>query len=701
MRLFLCEKPSQAGDIARVLGATQRGEGCLRGNGVSVTWCIGHLLETAAPGDYCEAWKRWSLQQLPMLPAQWRLVVKPSTRGQLAVVKKLLAQASELVIATDADREGEMIAREVLDYCSFRGSIKRLWLSALNEASIRKALSQLRPESETRPLYFSALGRTRADWLMGMNLSRLFTLLGQQAGHDGVLSIGRVQTPTLKLVVDRERLIKNFVPVPYWEVRVQLAAHETTFWAGWLAPEEACDEAGRCLSRAIAEQVAQAIQAVGMAQVQSAQTKRMQEPPPLLFELAELQKTCSARLGLGAQQTLDVAQALYEKHKATSYPRVDCGYLPQSMHSEAPSVLAALVKTDASLASLVQQVNPAQCSRAFNDSKITAHHGIIPTEEPANLSAMSETERAVYDLIRRRYLMQFLPDFQYDQTTVLLESAGHQLKASGRKIIHPGWKIALPKAGSKNPLSATHEGNVNHSSNGQGQPSDTKDPQKDQPLPELTQGMSCQVQNTVLKDCQTKPPALYTEGTLIDAMKNIARLVTDPRLKAKLKETTGIGTNATRAAIIKGLLDKGLLLKNKQALTASEAAHSLIDAVPQAVSDPGTTALWEQALEMIEAGTLTLDDFVQKQANWLSKLIEKSKGTTLALPVESGPLCPLCGAATRKRSSKNGAFWGCSQYPDCKGIVAIEGKHTKTAKSHSPGKTRKTSSGTRRKKAAG
>jgi len=697
MRLFLCEKPSQAGDIARVLGATQRGEGCLRGNDVSVTWCIGHLLETAAPGDYCEAWKRWSLQQLPMLPAQWQWVVKPSTRGQFAVVKKLLAQASELVIATDADREGEMIAREVLDYCGFRGSIKRLWLSALNEASIRKALSQLRAESETRPLYFSALGRTRADWLMGMNLSRLFTLLGQQAGHDGVLSIGRVQTPTLKLVVDRERTIKNFVPVPYWEVRVQLAAHETTFWAAWLAPEEAVDEAGRCLSRAIAEQAAQAIQQAGMAQVQSAQTKRMQEAPPLLFELAELQKTCSARLGLGAQQTLDVAQALYEKHKATSYPRVDCGYLPQSMHSEAPSVLAALVKTDASLAPLVQQVNPAQCSRAFNDSKITAHHGIIPTTEAVSLAAMSETERAVYDLIRRRYLMQFLPDFQYDQTTVLLESAGHALKASGRKIIHPGWKIALPKAANRTNELAD---NASQPNNRQAKP-DEPEAQKDQTLPELTQGMQCPVQNTVLKDCQTKPPALYTEGTLIDAMKNIARLVTDPRLKAKLKETTGIGTNATRAAIIKGLLDKGLLIKTKQALTASQTAHSLIDAVPKAVSDPGTTALWEQALQMIEAGGLSLEDFVQKQAHWLTQLIEKSKGIALNLPIESGPPCPLCGAATRKRHSKNGAFWGCSQYPDCKGIVAIADKTTKSTKPNPSGKSRKSSGSARRKKAAG
>ncbi|WP_033874207.1 DNA topoisomerase, partial [Pseudomonas aeruginosa] len=237
MRLFLCEKPSQGKDIGRILGATQRGEGCLNGSGVTVTWCIGHLVEAAAPEVYDAALKRWSLEQLPIIPQQWRVEVKPKTATQFKVVKALLAKATHLVIATDADREGELIAREIIDLCGYRGPIERLWLSALNDASIRTALAKLRPSAETLPMYYSALARSRADWLVGMNLSRLFTVLGRQAGYDGVLSVGRVQTPTLKLVVDRDREIAAFVSVPYWAIDVSLSAGGQTFTAQWVAPD--------------------------------------------------------------------------------------------------------------------------------------------------------------------------------------------------------------------------------------------------------------------------------------------------------------------------------------------------------------------------------------------------------------------------------------------------------------------------------
>ncbi len=247
MRLFLCEKPSQGKDIGRILGATQRGEGCLNGSGVTVTWCIGHLVEAAAPEVYDAALKRWSLEQLPIIPQQWRVEVKPQTATQFKVVKTLLAKATHLVIATDADREGELIAREIIDLCGYRGPIARLWLSALNDASIRTALAKLRPSAETLPMYYSALARSRADWLVGMNLSRLFTVLGRQAGYDGVLSVGRVQTPTLKLVVDRDREIAAFVSVPYWAIDVSLSAGGQTFTAQWVPPKACTDDAGQCL----------------------------------------------------------------------------------------------------------------------------------------------------------------------------------------------------------------------------------------------------------------------------------------------------------------------------------------------------------------------------------------------------------------------------------------------------------------------
>lgn len=290
MRLFLCEKPSQGKDIGRILGATQRGEGCLNGSGVTVTWCIGHLVEAAAPEVYDAALKRWSLEQLPIIPQHWRVEVKPKTATQFKVVKALLAKATQLVIATDADREGELIAREIIDLCGYRGPIERLWLSALNDASIRAALGKLRPSAETLPMYYSALARSRADWLVGMNLSRLFTVLGRQAGYDGVLSVGRVQTPTLKLVVDRDREITAFVSVPYWAIDVSLSAGGQTFAAQWVPPKACTDDAGRCLQQPIAQHAAQQIRAADSAQVVAVETERVREGPPLPFDLGTLQE---------------------------------------------------------------------------------------------------------------------------------------------------------------------------------------------------------------------------------------------------------------------------------------------------------------------------------------------------------------------------------------------------------------------------
>jgi DNA topoisomerase-3 len=385
MRLFLCEKPSQGKDIGRILGATQRGEGCLNGSGVTVTWCIGHLVEAAAPEVYDAALKRWSLEQLPIIPQQWRVEVKPKTATQFKVVKALLAKATQLVIATDADREGELIAREIIDLCGYRGPIERLWLSALNDASIRTALAKLRPSAETLPMYYSALARSRADWLVGMNLSRLFTVLGRQAGYDGVLSVGRVQTPTLKLVVDRDREIAAFVSVPYWAIDVSLSAGGQTFTAQWVAPDASTDDAGRCLRQPVAQQAAQQIRAAGSAQVVSVETERVREGPPLLFDLGTLQEVCSKQLGLDVQETLEIAQALYETHKATTYPRSDSGYLPESMFAEVPTVLDSLLKTDPTLRPDHGPARPhpalARLERRQGDGA-PRHHPDARTREP-------------------------------------------------------------------------------------------------------------------------------------------------------------------------------------------------------------------------------------------------------------------------------------------------------------------------------
>ncbi|HGN1054792.1 TPA: DNA topoisomerase III [Pseudomonas aeruginosa] len=667
MRLFLCEKPSQGKDIGRILGATQRGEGCLSGSGVTVTWCIGHLVEAAAPEVYDAALKRWSLEQLPIIPQQWRVEVKPKTATQFKVVKALLAKATHLVIATDADREGELIAREIIDLCGYRGPIERLWLSALNDASIRTALGKLRSSSDTLPMYFSALARSRADWLVGMNLSRLFTVLGRQAGYDGVLSVGRVQTPTLKLVVDRDREIAAFKSVPFWAIDVSLSAGGQAFSAQWIPPDGCTDDAGRCLQQPIAQQAAQQIRAAGCAQVVSVETERVREGPPLLFDLGTLQEVCSKQLGLDVQETLEIAQALYETHKATTYPRSDSGYLPESMFAEVPTVLDSLLKTDPSLRPIMGQLDRSQRSRAWNDGKVTAHHGIIPTLEPANLSAMSEKELAVYRLIRAHYLAQFLPHHEFDRTVAELSCGQQKLVATGKQVVAQGWRLVLAEP--------EREGGADE---------DGEAAARSQVLPTLREGMACQVAEAEIKALKTMPPKPYTQGELVKSMKGVARFVTDPRLKQKLKDTTGIGTEATRANIITGLLTRGYLVKKGRSIRASDTAFTLIDAVPAAIADPGTTAVWEQALDMIEAGQLTLDVFIGKQAAWISQLIAQYGSTSLSIKIPSGPACPQCGAPTRQRTGKTGPFWSCSRYPDCKGTLPVESGASKRGASRPP-----------------
>lgn len=652
MRVYLCEKPSQGKDIARIVGAKQRGNGCYNGPGIVVTWCIGHLIEAAPPEAYDEQYKRWSIEQLPIIPERWRVEPKATTATQFKIVKQLVGQAAELVIATDADREGEMIAREILDLCSYRGPIQRLWLSALNDASIRKALSTLKPSTETLPLYYSALARSRADWLIGMNLSRLFTVLGRHAGYTGVLSVGRVQTPTLRLVVDRDREIERFASVPYWTIEVTLSASGQSFVASWMPPKGCTDDAGRCLQQPVAQQAVERMRAAGMAQVLSVETERVREGAPLPFDLGTLQEVCSRQLGLDVQDTLDIAQALYETHKATTYPRSDSGYLPENMLAEVPTVLDSLLKTDPSLHSLIDRLDRNQRSRAWDDSKISAHHGIIPTLEPANLSAMNQKELAVYKLIRAHFLAQFLPPHEYDSTKARLACGDQTVQAVGKQVVAQGWRQVLAS-----PESEDAEG---------------ESARRSQVLPALQSGLSCQVGAVDLKALKTLPPKPYTQGELVKAMKGVAKLVTDPRLKQKLKDTTGIGTEATRASIINGLLGRGYLVKKGRAVRASDAAFTLIDAVPAAIADPGTTAIWEQALDMIEAGQMTLDAFIARQSAWVAQLVQQYRSATLAIKLPPSPPCPRCGSPMGQRMGKKGAFWSCTRYPECKGTLQAE-----------------------------
>jgi len=597
MKLFLCEKPSQGRDIAKILGATQRGDGCLSGKEIVVTWGFGHLMEMVSPEDYDEKYKTWTLTDLPIIPAQWKMKVKPETRKQFTVIQKLLKKAASVVIATDADREGEMIAREILEACQFRGPLYRLWLSALDDASIRKALASLKAGETTELLYQAGLGRARADWLCGMTLTRLYTLKGRQPGKKGqVFSVGRVQTPTLNIIVQRDQDIAHFVPRNYWTLKVKLFHQQQAFLAHWQTPDTFCDEEKRCINEAALQQAARDIRQTGQAHVIHAETKRTTESAPLLFDLGTLQQVCSRKWGMGAQQVLDIVQALYETHKATTYPRTDSGYLPVSMQAEVPQVLNALTTALPSLKPLLAHCHPQQPSRIWNDQKITAHHAIIPTLHTTDTGKMTEDERRVYTLIGYYYMAQFLPSYEADKTVLQLRCGEHDLQARGSRTVTHGWKILF---------------------------SDEPDTQADkQSLPLLTEQVICNVEDTLIQAQKTTPPEHYTEGTLIAAMKNAARFVSDPRLKQRLKDSAGLGTEATRAGIIETLLKRDYIRKEKRHLHATEKAIRLMDMLPDIVKDPGMTALWEQALDDIATGKLPLAVFLQKQSVWITKMTE-------------------------------------------------------------------------------
>ncbi|MGT6869469.1 DNA topoisomerase III [Escherichia coli] len=654
MRLFLCEKPSQAGDIARVLGAARRVDGAIEGKDFVVTWAFGHLLEQAPPEAYGEQFgSPWKIDVLPVFPEQWQMVVKDNVGKQFNVISRLLRKADEVVIATDADREGEIIARELLDYCGYTGVVRRLWLSALDESSIREALGRILPGEETEKLYEAGKGRSRADWLTGINLTRLYTLKARECGVSGVLSVGRVQTPTLAMVVRRDAEIKNFIPVPYWQLYLWLEKDNVRFRTSWIAAAQYCDTEKRCVNVQAATAVLSQCRQAAVAVVRDVSSRREKKQPPLCFSLGTLQEVCSRKFGLGAQAVLDIAQSLYEKHKATTYPRTDCGYLPVSMYKEVPDVLAALEKTDPDIAPELAKLSPDIVSGIWNDRKITAHHAIIPTRQPFNIGALSDNELKVYRLIRQHYLAQFLPVQELDVTEATFLVAGQLFGTRGRVEVVRGWRALFV-------------------SDSAGEEEDVADDEQAMPLPVLAKGDECRPAEAELKEMQTTPPRHYTEGTLIAAMKNAAGMVSDPALKKVLRENAGLGTEATRAEILETLFTRKYIEKQGKHIRATQLGAELIAGLPEALTSPGTTALWEQALDDIAQGKLSLSSFMEKQKQWLNHLVAGARQQQLQITAPVTPACPLCGSRMRKVKMKSGKgeFWSCQRYPECKGVIS-------------------------------
>jgi DNA topoisomerase-3 len=633
--LYICEKPSQAKDIASELGLVSRGDGFIQCRPGVVTWCFGHLLEMSSPDQYDSRYKLWSFESLPIPPTHWALQVKPSATKQFNVIKRLLGQASHVIIATDADREGEMIAREILDKVGYSGSIERLWLSALDPASIRKALSTLRKDDETRPLYHAGLGRSRADWLIGMNLTRAYTALSRQSGGHDVVSIGRVQTPTLNLVVMRDQEIEQFVPKPYFELQIGCDAEGHTYRARWLpgqSPDVVIDEDKRCLDRFAAERVIREIQGQ-MGTIVHFDRAIKEEGHPLPFDLSSLQAEASRRFGLDASQTLEAAQSLYETHKAISYPRSDSRYLPLSQFTEASSIIKLLQRNDPDWAGRTDltRVDTSIRSLCWNDTKVTAHHAIIPTQGQFDIDRLSTPEHQIYELVRLHYLMQFLPRYRYQAIECLTEIAGHTFHSRGRIDIDADWRVLLRKSHLENK---------------------TEEEAELQVLPDnLKTGLTIRCLDQQLIERETRPPARFTSGTLTTAMKNVGRTVENPELRKVLKETSGIGTVATRAAIIEVLLQRGYLAKSGKHLISTEFGRSLIAVLPDVLKDPATTALWEQVLDDIAGGRASLDDFLNKQGGFIRQMIEYLSGLTISLAASSRGGNKAKASTTRKKST--------------------------------------------------
>jgi DNA topoisomerase III len=649
-QLFICEKPSQARDIATVLGATQKSPGLLRNHNTVVTWCFGHLLEMAQPEDYDPHYKHWALKALPIIPMKWKTLPRIDAKKQLTIIKKQLLSCSEVIIATDADREGEVIAREILDYFCYQGPLKRLWLSALDQHSIRRALDNLLPDKQTRSLYHAGLARARADWLVGMNLTRLYTLIGRQAGHRSALfSVGRVQTPTLQLVVDRDRKIESFAPAPFWDVTVtaQTKAGDV-FAAKWIAPEPvSTDDKGRCLSERAAFDVVDNI-SDQPAMIESVEQTRKTVRQPLGYDLSSLQTEASKRWGMSATQTLQIAQSLYEKHKLISYPRTACAYFPESQWEDAPAIVSAIAGNDVSLKPLVDNADTQTRSKTWNQSKVdsTSHHAIIPTNTTRQCLSLTSEEKQIYQLICRRYVSQFYPVHEYLESVVTLLCCGESLMAKGKKVLVSGWTVAVKEDNDETKRSDTHE----------------------QRLPALQQNEHVDIVQVKVNKKHTTPPPRYSEGTLIQAMKSVGRQIDNVSLREVLRDTSGLGQEATRAGILTTLRQRGYIQSlNKKSLISTETGRILCDAVPVAAKDPLTTALWEQSLDDIAQSRITIDAFMQQQSQWVVAMIKQIQSSDEVIKPTGNTVCSDCKhPMQRKKSKKSGKyFWGCSDYPNC------------------------------------
>ncbi|WP_018871403.1 DNA topoisomerase 3 [Thioalkalivibrio sp. ALgr3] len=617
-KLFIAEKPSLGRAIAENLpGPKKNGEGYIQAGNDVVTWCFGHILEMPYPEAYNPEWKSWDLKHLPIIPPRWKLEPKRDSKDQLKTIKTLLAQASTVVNAGDPDREGQMLVDEVLEYLGNDRPTKRLLLSATDPATVKRELGRMQPNDRFRGLYQAGLGRARADWLVGMNLSRAIT---KTLSREHMISIGRVQTPTLALVARRCDLIENFEPRDFFDIEATVhessrdpADDSTPRLTLAFSPQKDED---RLWDQAEAKSIAKALK--NREGALSKMTERKKERPPRLFTLPELQKFASKNLKLSASKTLAVAQELYEK-KLTTYPRTECPYLPKEQEADVPDILDAIGQAaDESLVNARARLqNPEARPSVFNTAKVEEHHAIIPTRNPLP-EGLSDQAVALYKAIAMRYLLMLAPDRVYDETLYTAVWDERTYKAKGQVTVSPGWTTIAGKAAN------------------------------DKALPDLPDGARVTVADAKPRKRTTRPPDYYTEGTLIEDMGSVAKYVQNDKLKAVLKENSGIGTAATQAQTIETLKSRGYITLDRGKLKVSELGRSIAHNLHPLLVNPDLTAKWEMDLKRIADGDMELSEFEGNIHRFLDYILKWAKDRQGEVEIAGEP------AKTKGRGPKKG-----------------------------------------------
>lgn len=595
MIVCIAEKPSVAKDIARILGATSAHNGYMEGNGYQVTWTFGHLCTLKEPNDYTDLWKHWSLSALPMIPPRFgiKLIDDDGIKRQFAVIEKLMQSADSIVNCGDAGQEGELIQRWVMQKAGAKCPVKRLWISSMTDEAIREGFSQLKDQSEYQPLYIAGLSRAIGDWLLGMNATRLYTLKYGQ--NRQVLSIGRVQTPTLALIVNRQKEIDSFEPEPYWVLAT--VYRDTTFTA--TKGKFTTKEEGEAAFSTIADKP---------FTVTAVQKKNGTEAPPRLFDLTSLQVECNRKFSYSAETTLKIIQGLYER-KLTTYPRVDTQYLSDDIYPKCPSILSGISKQYGPLMQPLMGKKLTKSKRVFDTSKVTDHHAIIPTGVPA--TSLTDLERNVYDLIARRFIAVFYPDCKFSTTTVLGNVEDIEFKVNGKEILSPGWRAVYAQ-----PTSQTATPTANATS----EDDDHNKGDEERTLPTFVKGESGPHTPT-LSEKWTTPPKYYTEATLLRAMETAGKFVEDETLRAALKEN-GIGRPSSRAGIIETLFKRHYIRRERKNLVATATGIELIDIIhEELLKSCELTGIWEKRLRDIEHKKDDAADFINGLKQQVTEIV--------------------------------------------------------------------------------